>query len=97
MKAYEHLVDFSLLRGCTISVWDGEEMPVRKSTDKELILEHIRSVEEAEIWIYENGEKVGWALIIPFGLEDNETVADFTMTPFMNYWDEEYTRTTDET
>ena len=34
--------------------------------------------------------QVGWAMVIPFGLEDDETVADHTINPFMNQWADEY-------
>jgi hypothetical protein len=91
MKSYEHLVSYALERGITISVWDGEDWPVMKSDDRGLIIDHIESVEEAGINLYQGDKNVGWALIIPFGLEDDETVADFTMTEFMLGWDEAYT------
>jgi len=90
MKAYKHLVSHMLDCGLTISVWDGEDWPVMKSKDKELIIDAIESVEEAGINIYDGKENVGWALIIPFGLEDDETVADMTITPVMIKWDETY-------
>jgi hypothetical protein len=91
MKSYKHLVSYALDLGHTISVWDGEEWPVSNSTNKELIIDAIESVEEAQIRIKQDGKEIGWALIIPFGLEDDETVADFTMTEFMLAWDELYT------
>ena len=90
MKAYEHLVSYALDCGFTISVNDGEDWPVMKSSDKELIIDAIESVEEAGINIYNGNDNIGWALIIPFGLEDDETVADMTLTPEMIKWDEMY-------
>lgn len=90
MKAYKHLVSYALKRGFTISVWDGEEWQVRSSTDKAAIIEAVESVEVAQLRIKEDGNEVGWALIIPFGVEDDETVADMTITPAMVKWDELY-------
>ena len=90
MKAYKHLVSYAIAHGATISVNDGEDWPVMKSTDNAAIIDAIESVEEAGINLYKDGENVGWALIIPFGLEDDETVADMTITKFMIGWDEEY-------
>ena len=91
MKSYKHLVSYALERGVTISVWDGEEWQVSNSTDKASIIDAIESVEEAQLRIKQDGKEVGWAKVIPFGLEDDETVADFTMTKFMLDWDETYT------
>ena len=91
MKAYNHLVDYAVKAGHKISVWDGEERQVSKSTLEPKIIEAIESVEEAQLRIIDNeGKEIGWALVIPFGLEDEETVADMTITPFMVKWDELY-------
>lgn len=92
MKAYKDLVDCALKAGHKISVWDGEEWQVSKSTLEPKIIEAIESVEIAQLRILDaDGKEQGWALIVPFGLEDEETVADMTMTPFMLAWDERYT------
>jgi hypothetical protein len=91
MKAYKHLVKHSLATGHVISVWDGEEYQVKRSTSYRAIVAAIESVEEAQINIRDKeGKEVGWALIIPFGLEDDETVVDNTLTPFMDAWDDTY-------
>jgi hypothetical protein len=92
MKAYKHLVKHSLDHGSYISVWDGEEWQVSKSQDEQAINDAIESVEEAQLRIIDGkGNEVGWALIIPFGLEDEETVADMTMSKYMLDWDKLYT------
>ena len=90
MKAYKHLVKHSLARGFTVSVFDGEEWDVKRSSKYQEIINSIESVEEAQIRIRDTeGVNVGWALIIP-GLEDDETVADYTCTDFMDTWDTHY-------
>ena len=88
MKAYKHLVKYSLAQGYNISVWDGEEWQVSHSNKYKSIIDAIESVEEANIVIRvpEYGNRVAWALIIPFGLEDDETVADYTDNEFMQEW-----------
>jgi L-rhamnose mutarotase len=91
MKAYRHLVKHALAAGHLISAWDGEEWPVKRSTKYKEIIDAIESVEVAEIKIYDlHSKSVGWAMIIPFGLDDDETVADHTMTEFMQQWWEIY-------
>ena len=94
MKAYKHLIKFALAQGCTVSVWDGEEWQVKRSTSFKAITEAVESVEEAQLKIRDKaGESVGWALVSAFGLADDETVMDNTMTPFMDSWDAAYNQT----
>jgi hypothetical protein len=89
--AYKHLIDYMLAKQCTISVWDGEEWQVKRSTDAKQIDEAVRSVEEAELAIRDkDGNKVGWAKVSAYGLEPDETVMDNTMTEIMNAWDKAY-------
>ena len=92
MKAYKHLVKHALNNGCVVSVWDGECWDVRSSSAYKTIIDSIESVEIAEIVIRDKytGNRLGWAQVIPFGLEDDETVADNTMTAFMDAWDAAY-------
>ena len=88
MKAYKHLVKYALAQGYNISVWDGEEWQVSHSNKYQSIIDAIESVEEAQIKIRipEYGTLIAWALIIPFGLEDDETVADYSDNEFMMKW-----------
>lgn len=90
MKAYKHLVKHSLNKGFSVSVWDGEEWQVKRGTKYQAIIDAIESVEEAQIVIRDaEGVKMGWALVIP-SLDDDETVADYTCTDFMETWDTHY-------
>jgi hypothetical protein len=91
MKAYRSLVKYALAKDMTVSVWDGEEWQLKRSTGFKAIIEAIESVEVAELRIRDiNGSVVAWAQIIPFGLEDDETVSDYTDNAFMNEWDKSY-------
>ena len=95
MKAYKHLVKYALEKNCVVSVWDGEEWQVSKASKYKSIIDAIESVEEAELKIYSKfdtrGEGYkGWALVSAFGLEDDETVIDNTVTEFMNNWEQTY-------
>jgi len=90
MKAYKDLVKTALHHGFVVSVFDGEEWSTKKSNQYKVIIDDIEGVEEAQIVIRDASNKeLGWALIIP-SLEDDETVADFTITSFMNNWDLNY-------
>jgi hypothetical protein len=87
--AHLHLIKYSLARNLTISVWDGEEWQVKNSTSYKDIKDAIDSVEESQLRIKDNGAVVGWALIIDQGTPD-ETVCDYSCTPFMDGWNDVY-------
>lgn len=94
MKAYKHLVKYALKHGHTVSVYDGEVWEVRRSTAYKTIIDCIESVEIAYLRIRDAaGDIIGWASVMPFGLEDDETVVDHTITPFMENWSESYNLT----
>lgn len=93
MKAYKHLVKHVLATGGDITVWDGGDEPAETHCDKyQKIIDAIEAVEIAELIIYKDGEKVGWAQVVPFGLEDEETLSDYTVCDFFQVWEEMYDR-----
>ena len=88
MKAYKSLVKFALNNNATVSVFDGEEWAVKKSIKYTDIINAIESVEIAELRIRDtNSDIIGWAQVIPFGMEDDETVSDYSITEFMATWE----------
>ena len=90
MKAYKHLVKHALKTGHTISVFDEEAWQVKRGTAYQEIIAAIESVEAPQIRIRDqDGDIVGWALIIPF-LDDDETVADYSCTDFLESWNKSY-------
>jgi hypothetical protein len=94
-KAYINLVNYALDNGFTVSVFDGEEWSTVRSTRFNDIIKDIEGVEEAALNIRDiNGHRVGWALVSAFGLEPDETVVDYTTTPFMNAWEAHYSEVT---
>lgn len=87
MKAYKTLVKFALNNNAKVSVFDGEEWAIKQSTEYKKIVSAIESVEICELRIRDNnGDIIGWASVIP-DLADDETVADYTITPFMMTWE----------
>ena len=88
--AHLHLIKYALKQGHVISVWDGEEWQVKRSSSYKAIKDAIDSVEESELVIRnKEGERLGWARIIDQGTPD-ETVSDYTLTPLMDAWEETY-------
>jgi hypothetical protein len=87
--AYRTLVKNALAAGYRISVFDGEEWQVQKSTKFQEIIDAIESVEEAQLRIWSaagaaRGAIIGSALILPHGVGPDETVADYTDNEAMN-------------
>jgi hypothetical protein len=90
MKAYKSLVKFALDNNAKVSVWDGEEWAVKKGTKYQTIIDAIESVDISEIRLRDaNEDVIGWALIV-LDNEDDATVSDFTITPFMATWESQY-------
>ena len=93
MKAYKHLVKHVLATGHAVTVWDGGDDPAEEHCDQfKKIVDAIEAVEEASIYIFKDGATVGWARIVPFGLEDEETLVDYTANEFFRVWEEMYDR-----
>lgn len=90
-KAYLTLIKNALSKDLTISVWDGEEWQVKRSTSYQDIKDAIESVEVAELRIRDKDKNVlGWAQIVP-DLDPDETVADYTDSQLMaDLLEEEY-------
>lgn len=96
MKAYKHLIKHAIASGHVVSVWDGGEWQVKRSTSYKAICEAVESVEEAELRIRdtsENCQMMGWAKVSAFGLDPEETVIDHTDNEFMNAWSDSYEST----
>ena len=82
--AYRTLVKNAIAKGFTVSVWDGEEWQVKRSNKLEEICDAIKSVEEAQLRIYDADQKIGWAQVSAYGLAPDETVIDSTDSEIMN-------------
>lgn len=86
MKAYKHLVKHAITQGFAVSVYDGDEWQVKNSTSQKDIFDAIESAEQAELIFRDlsienteqnkNANKMGWALVTPYGVGDDETVSD---------------------
>lgn len=87
-----HLIRYAKANDCTISVHDGEEWAVKRSTNEHEIMEAVESVEEASFRIRNaEGEQVAWALVLP-DLEPDERIADYSSKDgqWMDAWDRNY-------
>lgn len=83
-KAYLTLIKNALAKDLTISVHDGGEWQVKRSTSYKDIKDAIESVDFSELRLRDsNGEQVGWAQIV-LDCEPDCTVSDFTYNKLMH-------------
>jgi hypothetical protein len=91
MKAFKHFIKYSLKAGHTVSVYDGEEWQVKRSTGYKAIVEAVESVDEAQLRVRDiEGRVVAWALVSAYGLEDDETMMDWSDNVFTEAWSDTY-------
>lgn len=87
MQAYKHFIKYALKDGYTVSVYDGEEWQVKRSTGYKAIVEAVESVEEAQLRIRDkDGNIKGWARVSAYGLEDDETMIDYSDNLYLESW-----------
>ena len=83
-KAYLTLIKNALAKGLTVSVWDGEEWQVKKSSSYQDIKDAIESVDISELRFRKKDceEILGWAMVV-LDCEPECTVADYTANTLM--------------
>lgn len=92
--AYIHMIKHALGQGCTVSVWDGEEWQVKRSTSLHAIMDAVKSVEEAALRVRDqDGNVVAWASVSAHGLEPDETVVDCGVNDWTDAWERAYNAT----
>ena len=85
MQEHHVLVFRWLLEGYEVTVFDGVEYSLKRSRDLADIINEVDGVEEAEIFARMHGsfKTHAWALITPYGVAHDETVADHSTEPWM--------------
>ena len=74
-------IDAILSASCKISVFDGEEYPVKRSSDKDEIVKALRSTGEDTLVIRDSdGVKIGVVYFI-YGNDGHDVIADYTALP----------------
>lgn len=80
--AHEMLIDRALTDGFNISVNDGEDWPVRMSTERQEILSAVHSVDESTIVMRRNGEKCRAFIVL--GNNPDESVSDYHVCKYLD-------------
>jgi|TARA_R110000803_G_scaffold207520_2_gene275509 hypothetical protein len=89
-KGCFNLVDYALGEGFKVTTYVDGEAETENSKDYEALKKSLECADEVEIEILtEAGSQVGWALAVPYE-SDADSLADWSMTPFMNKWDKQY-------
>jgi len=84
------LVERILSRGCLISVYDGEEFTVARSTSRKAVLDALATTSEDTLHIRDaHGGRLGWILLVWGNCKSgDELIADHTDTRLFTQWTE---------
>ena len=92
----QKLVDLCLWDSGTVSVWDGEELSVQRSTDRTEILNNLAQTEMDQLEAYDKDDAMrGWFLLIYNNGSEHEpmvVISDYSA----NDWTESVYRKLDE-
>jgi hypothetical protein len=74
----EQTVDALLAAGYTLGVYDGEEMTVENSNDKQAILGAMFSTDEDYLYAFVNASRWGWVRFV-YGNDGWDVICDYTV------------------
>ena len=95
-KAYRHLVKWALQNGYRVDVdyeGHGEPDDVFENCTFQQAIDEIHAVENPVVILRdpESGKSKGWASIIwGYGMQPEETIADYSVTPALQEWERSY-------
>lgn len=72
------IIEDALAAGYTIDVFDGEDFPLKDSTDVELILGAMFSTDSDKLYLCKDGKSVGWVYLV-YGEYGWDVICDHTM------------------
>lgn len=70
------VVEDALAQGFSLSVFDGEDWSVNKSTDKKEILENLQVCDEEKLYLNKDGRQVGGILFV-YGNDGYDVISDY--------------------
>jgi len=69
----------ALAQGYAVSVFDGEETVVSKSTDHHIIMSNVRSTDEETLTMWDGKRRIGSILLVwEFNGDADEVINDYT-------------------
>jgi len=76
------LVEDALAAGYTVSVCDGEDYPVKRSSNKKEIMAGVFSCDEEELVFRKDGNLIGRVFLV-YGNDGYDVICDYSDTPIM--------------
>ena len=73
------LVKTALADGCSISVYDGEAYPLKKSTSLKDIMAAIMSTDEDHLNIWKDGKRIGSVFLV-YGNDGYDVINDYSVS-----------------
>ena len=88
-NGYKHLIQYALDKGLTLSVCWEDETDLDKSSNFNEIVDAVEATESPVLVVFDGEENRGAAFII-VGLDDQETVADYSVNEFFDGWEKAF-------
>ena len=89
VKAFEHLIVYSIARGCSLSISDSEGKLCQNCQDAQEAIRHVESVDYAALYIKEpeadRFTACAWVTADPT-MEPQETVIEYNFCDYMTRW-----------
>jgi hypothetical protein len=71
-------VKSALNEGCEISVYDGMDYPLKRSTDEAAIMKAIMSTDEDHLFVWKGGVKIGFVSLV-YGNDGWDVICDYSV------------------
>ena len=91
LKSYKNLIQYCLEKGLLIEVSYEGEVDLPPSSNFHEIVDAVESCECMNMAMFDGEKVVGWAFVIS-GLDDEESVADYGVSPLLEDWEADYSR-----
>ena len=90
-KAHIHLIHFALNRGAIVDVDDGgDEDEIHRGCTFTQARDAVQSVDDSTIIVRQDGETTHFFVALDFDQPPEETIYDYSVTPFSSKWEGVY-------
>lgn len=72
-------VKAALTDKCEISVYDGEQYPLKRSNSESEIMKAIMSTDEDRLNVWKDGKQIGWVFLV-YGNDGWDVINDYTVS-----------------
>jgi hypothetical protein len=90
------LVRACLARGFEVTIDNGEDRPIERSTSYKAIMGELWQTDEEHVLIFKDGKRHGWFFLV-YGNDGYDLIADYSDNPVCNsIWEEDITPVSDK-